>query len=157
MPTQKTKPPKNQQRPSQEEETVTQSSSKSYCSTNLLCAICFGKNARACQGCHNIAYCSREHQTQHWSIHQHVCKPLVKLQRADVLHNLSLPVEERSFDPYTGMFKASRQLNPKEAVLHLQPIMHCPHNKGLPCPPDSILCLGCNRYLFNLLIDFLRV
>lgn len=138
----KPKPPK---KPHKTEPGATMKLFKS-CSTNLICAFCFEINARECQGCHNIAYCSREHQILHWSIHHRDCKPLVSVQMGEVLHNLSLPVEERNFDPYTGMYKATRNLNPKEVVLHIQPIMYVAHNKGLPVPPDSILCLGCNRW-----------
>ncbi|ODM97772.1 Protein msta, isoform A [Orchesella cincta] len=146
-----TKPPEKTMTPGKPRKTKKTQNGGTYrllksCSTNLICAVCFANNARVCQGCHNIAYCCRDHQIEHWSIHQSTCKPLVCVQKEEVLNNLSLPLEERHFDPYIGMYKAARQLNPKDTVLHLQPIMHVAHNKGLPVPPDSILCLGCNRW-----------
>lgn len=114
-------------------------------STNLVCAVCFGMNGRVCQGCFSVAYCCREHQVQHWILHQSSCRPLVSVQKEEVLRNLSAPVEDRSTDVYLGMYKAAKELKSNDVVLQLQPIMYVAHNKGVPVPPDSILCLGCNK------------
>ncbi|CAL8113483.1 unnamed protein product [Orchesella dallaii] len=45
-------------------------------STNkaLPCPICKKVADKKCSGCHNISYCSSEHQKKHWKIHKNECR-----------------------------------------------------------------------------------
>ena len=38
------------------------------------CAICEIEADKKCTGCNEVAYCGKEHQRKHWSIHKKDCK-----------------------------------------------------------------------------------
>ena len=38
------------------------------------CAVCQIKADKKCTGCNEVAYCGKEHQKTHWTIHKKNCK-----------------------------------------------------------------------------------
>ena len=43
-------------------------------SRSTQCAICQIEADKKCTGCNEVAYCGKEHQRKHWSIHKNDCK-----------------------------------------------------------------------------------
>ena len=48
-----------------------------------VCDSCDGVNLRRCNGCFQVAYCSKDHQRRHWPQHRRECRPFreVHLER----------------------------------------------------------------------------
>ena len=39
------------------------------------CIVCATPTEHKCSSCHQVHYCSRDHQKQHWKQHKHHCVP----------------------------------------------------------------------------------
>lgn len=43
--------------------------------TKKICSFCKKEATQICSACKTVAYCSREHQKQHWKDHKPQCRP----------------------------------------------------------------------------------
>ncbi|PSN52135.1 hypothetical protein C0J52_04306 [Blattella germanica] len=86
------------------------------------CALCKQPSNHQCGGCGLVAYCSGEHQKEHWVEHSEKCKAYTVLQNDKV-----------------GRYGvASRTLEPGEQVLTELPVVVGPK------PDTYVMCLGCH-------------
>ncbi|KAK4012629.1 hypothetical protein OUZ56_024870 [Daphnia magna] len=101
---------------------------ESSANASKLCAVCRAKASQICTGCGEIAYCSKEHQKQHWSSsHKSQCKPYKVV-----------------FDEKFGRcMVASKNIKPREIIFREKAIMTGPKQGCLPC------CLTCYTSLEN--------
>nr|XP_023028068.1 protein msta-like [Leptinotarsa decemlineata] len=89
------------------------------------CAVCQKPAGHKCGGCHNVYYCSKEHQKSGWKSHKKQCRPF-KITSNDIL----------------GRFlKATKDIKPGEIVLQENPLIWGPSQTTVP------VCLGCCKFI----------
>lgn len=89
--------------------------------TATKCAVCQAPASQKCAKCFVTAYCSRDHQKQHWKTHRVECSPYRVCQSADLGRYL----------------EASRDITAGEVIIRDTPLIVGPKQVTLP------LCLGC--------------
>ncbi|KAG7176014.1 SET domain-containing protein SmydA-8-like [Homarus americanus] len=85
------------------------------------CAVCGSPASQRCAKCHLTAYCSKDHQRQHWKTHRSLCSPYRVCQSEELGRYL----------------EASRDILPGELILKDSPLVLGPRQVTVP------VCLGC--------------
>jgi len=89
------------------------------------CLVCDSPGSKKCSGCNSAAYCSAEHQKQHWKLHKNQCKPY-KVKTSEI---------------YGRYLVASRNLTAGTVVIKEPYLAIGPKQDSLP------ICLGCHKRL----------
>ncbi|KAK7070870.1 hypothetical protein SK128_003136 [Halocaridina rubra] len=89
--------------------------------TATKCAVCQSPASQKCAKCFVTAYCSREHQKQHWKTHRSECSPYRVCHSAELGRYL----------------EASRDIAAGEIIIRDTPLLVGPKQVTIP------ICLGC--------------
>ncbi|XP_045622293.2 SET domain-containing protein SmydA-8, partial [Procambarus clarkii] len=85
------------------------------------CAVCGCAASQRCGKCHLTAYCSKEHQKEHWNTHRAHCSPYRVCESEELGRYL----------------EASRDIQPGEVIMKDSPLVLGPRQVTVP------VCLGC--------------
>ncbi|CAG0888913.1 unnamed protein product [Cyprideis torosa] len=98
---------------------------------NATCPVCPAPAKSVCAACGDIAYCSREHQKQHWKNHKPIC----------------IPFKEAVSEVFGRYLISTRRIRPNEVIIKEAPLVLGPKQVGPP------VCLVCFRILGDESLD----
>lgn len=93
----------------------------------VTCPVCQKPADKKCSGCHNISYCSSEHQKRHWKLHKRDCRTF------SVKHN----------DLYGRYLVATRDIPQGTTIFTEEPLTYGPKRCTYP------VCLGCHKRVYD--------
>ncbi|KAF5291573.1 hypothetical protein FQR65_LT01886 [Abscondita terminalis] len=89
------------------------------------CEVCKNPANQKCAGCHNVFYCNKEHQKEHWKDHKKQCRPF-----------------EMQNDEQIGRhFVATKDIAEGDIIFQEKPLVVGPLQLTLPT------CMGCGNYI----------
>ncbi|KAK4873948.1 hypothetical protein RN001_013308 [Aquatica leii] len=89
------------------------------------CEVCHSPASQKCAGCHNVFYCNKEHQKEHWKSHKKQCRPFEMQNDGEIGRH----------------FVATKDIKEGDIIFVEKPMVVGPLQLTLPT------CMGCGNYI----------